>query len=111
MTSLRLTALLLAVFCGHAGAQDATPAAPVSLGAPLGGERLGALRGGTGTAPLTEMRLSGTTSSNTAIAVQTGNNMIADGAFAHMSGLPLVIQNTGANVLIQNAVILNVQMN
>lgn len=57
------------------------------------------------------MALTGTTADNTAQHVNTGSNAINTGAFANMSGLPVVIQNSGANVLIQNAVILNVQMN
>ena len=58
-----------------------------------------------------EMNLSGTTANNSATNVVTGTNSISAGAFANMSGLPVVIQNSGANVLIQNAVILNLQMN
>ena len=57
------------------------------------------------------MNLSGTTANNSATDVLTGTNTISAGAFANMSGLPVVIQNSGANVLIQNAVILNLQMN
>jgi len=45
----------------------------------------------------------------TAVNVATGNNSITDGAFAHAVGLPIVIQNSGANVLIQNSTIVNVQ--
>ncbi|TCS37949.1 hypothetical protein EDC30_103241 [Paucimonas lemoignei] len=45
----------------------------------------------------------------TATNVATGNNTIADGAFSHAIGLPIVIQNSGANVLIQNSTIVNVQ--
>lgn len=58
-----------------------------------------------------DMKLIGTTTGNTATEVSTGSNAISAGAFANMSGLPLVIQNSGANVLIQNAVILHLQMN
>ena len=58
-----------------------------------------------------EMKLSGTTANNSATNVVTGTNAISAGAFANMSGLPVVIQNSGANVLIQNAVILNLQLN
>ena len=58
-----------------------------------------------------DMQLAGTTSGNSATQVVTGTNAISAGAFANMSGLPVVIQNSGANVLIQNAVILHVQMN
>jgi len=48
---------------------------------------------------------------NSARNVTTGDNNISAGSFANMSGLPTVIQNSGANVLIQNATILNLQMN
>ena len=58
-----------------------------------------------------DMQLAGTTAGNTAINVATGTNAISAGAFSNMSGLPVVIQNSGANVLIQNAVILNLQLN
>ena len=51
-----------------------------------------------------------TTADNSARNVTTGENTIGTGSFSNMSGLPIVIQNSGANVLIQNAVILNVQM-
>lgn len=56
-----------------------------------------------------DMQLSATVANNSASHVISGNNAIADGAFANMSGLPMVIQNTGSNVLIQNATIINVQ--
>ena len=42
--------------------------------------------------------------------VTTGSNVISDGAFAGIGGLPMVIQNSGNNVLIQNATIVNVQL-
>ena len=58
-----------------------------------------------------DMTLTGTTADNTAQHVNTGNNAISAGAFANMNGMPVVIQNSGANVLIQNALIVNVQMN
>jgi len=57
------------------------------------------------------MELSGVTADNSARNVTTGSNAISSGSFANMNGLPVVIQNTGANVLIQNAVILHLQMN
>lgn len=58
-----------------------------------------------------DMTLNGTTAGNSARNVDTGDNTISSGSFANMSGLPVVIQNSGANVLIQNAVIVHVQMN
>ena len=58
-----------------------------------------------------DMTLRGVTANNSARNVTTGDNTISAGSFANMSGLPTVIQNSGANVLIQNATILNLQMN
>jgi hypothetical protein len=54
--------------------------------------------------------LTGAVTGDSASQVSTGSNAIAGGSFAGASGLPSVIQNTGNNVLIQNAVIVNVQM-
>lgn len=58
-----------------------------------------------------DMTLHGVTAGNSARNVTTGDNTISAGSFSNMSGLPTVIQNSGANVLIQNATILNLQMN
>ena len=77
---------------------------------PVATATLEGYRGGSGLVR-NDMTLAGTTANNTAINVATGTNAISAGAFSNMSGMPLVIQNSGANVLIQNAVILNLQMN
>ena len=77
---------------------------------PVQADKLADYRGGTALVS-SDMQLSGTTANNTAVNVATGTNAISAGSFSNMSGLPIVIQNTGANVLIQNAVILNLQMN
>lgn len=67
-------------------------------------------RGGTDTfATTNNANLSGVVSGNSAVNVVTGSNTIDAGAFANMSGIPVVIQNSGANVLIQNATIVNLQ--
>ena len=52
--------------------------------------------------------LNGTVDNNSAINVVSGNNAISGGAFQGTTGFPMVIQNSGSNVLIQNATILNV---
>jgi hypothetical protein len=75
--------------------------------APL--ERLDGLRGGADTVT-TQATLNGTVADNSARNVVTGNNVIDNGSFANMNGLPMVIQNTGANVLIQNATVINLQL-
>lgn len=79
-----------------------------SFSTPLGAAGLAALRGGTLT-PSSDMHLQGTVGQNVATNVVTGANIVSDGAFSNASGLPMVIQNSGANVLIQNATIVNVQ--
>jgi len=83
----------------------------VGFDKPVATDTLEAYRGGATSFVSSDMTLAGTTAGNTAINVATGSNAISTGAFANMSGLPVVIQNSGANVLIQNALILNLQMN
>ena len=46
---------------------------------------------------------------NEAFSNVTGSNFVTDGSFANMSGFSTVIQNSGNNVLIQNATVLNLQ--
>ena len=88
-------------------AADGVPSV-ASLGAAVSGEQLGGERGKADTTS-NDARLSGVVSGNSAINVATGGNSIDTGSFANMAGLPVVIQNTGANVLIQNSTIVNVQ--
>lgn len=88
--------------------------APTARGAgfdnPVASASLEDYRGGTDTVN-NDLKLSGTTAGNTATNVSTGTNTISAGSFANMTGLPVVIQNSGANVLIQNATILNLHIN
>ena len=93
-----------------AGAAPARVAGVARFGRPVESASLADLRGGTEVVN-SDMRLAGTTAGNSAFNVATGSNAISAGAFANMSGFPVVIQNSGANVLIQNAVILNLQIN
>ena len=58
---------------------------------------------------LTDTKLNGDVAQNSAVNVNTGSNTIDAGSFANMSGIPVVIQNSGANVLIQNATVVNLQ--
>ena len=71
------------------------------------GVSLARQRGGTDTH--NDARIDGAVSANTAVNVVTGANSIDAGSFANMAGIPVVIQNSGANVLIQNATIINLQ--
>ena len=127
MKTIDIKWLICAAFAASASAQvtaqtsivdlyitaDSAPARVVGaaqFGRPVGSASLAQLRGGTEVAN-SDMRLAGTTAGNSAFNVATGNNAISAGAFANMSGFPVVIQNSGANVLIQNAMILNLQIN
>ena len=56
-----------------------------------------------------DTKLNGDVARNSAVNVNTGSNTIDAGSFANMSGIPVVIQNSGANVLIQNATVINLQ--
>ncbi len=91
-------------------AQDTERTGVAGFDKPVEAGKLEGYRGGR-TVVVNDMTLAGTTANNTAINVATGTNAISAGAFSNMNGLPLVVQNTGANVLIQNAVIVNLQMN
>jgi hypothetical protein len=82
-------------------------AADATFGVAMTAEQLDAHRGGEQV--YNDMNLRGTVANNTARGVDTGSNMITGGSFSSASGLPTVIQNTGANVLIQNATIVNVR--
>lgn len=81
---------------------------PHRFGTPVPDGGLARQRGGAAL-PSSEMKLDGAVGNNAATNVVTGANIISDGAFSNASGLPMVIQNSGANVLIQNATIVNVQ--
>ncbi len=95
---------------------SAAPAAPtpaaqagdeVGFGVAMNSGQLDEHRGGD--VLVGQNNLTGTVADNTAYKVSTGSNAITQGSFASSSGLPTVIQNTGANVLIQNATVLNVR--
>jgi len=57
-----------------------------------------------------EMRLNGNLYNNQAIANITGSNFVTQDAFSGASGFSTVVQNSGNNVIIQNATILNISL-
>lgn len=65
-------------------------------------------KGGVDYLTLNGMNLKGELSGNEANNTVTGYNVIDSGAFANAVGINSVIQNTGNNVLIQDATIVNV---
>jgi hypothetical protein len=82
---------------------------PDSLGLAVPTETLAEQRGGNDEFVHNTITVNGAVTDNTASNVVTGANSIADGSFASSSGIMSVVQNTGANVLIQSATIVNVQ--
>ncbi|WP_240732359.1 MULTISPECIES: hypothetical protein [Dyella] len=77
------------------------------LGQSTADDQLADMSGGTNVKQNTT--LNGTVTGNTASRVVSGSNAISGESFSGASGLPTVIQNTGSNVLIQNATVVNVQ--
>lgn len=97
------TATLLPVTAARAFA----PVSTDGFGPSVDPATLARMRGGTDT--VENMHLHGTVDNNSADHVSSGYNTISDGAFTGAAGVPMVIQNSGNNVLIQNATIINVQ--
>lgn len=100
-----------------AGSAVARPAQEEVLGS-FGSEQqvdsfdLDSSRGREGTTlnQVNKMTLDAVMTNNVTENVVSGNNSISDGAFAGTTGFPMVIQNTGSNVIIQNATILNLNV-
>ena len=90
-----------------ASAIENLSAASTLLGVPVADGRLAAFRGGTDVR--NDARTIGDVAGNNASHVVTGMNVLQEGAFAHASGITTVVQNSGANVLIQNAMVVDVQ--
>jgi len=80
-----------------------------ALGAAMSPKALAAQRGGQAIT-VNVNDLDGKLHDNSAINTISGNNYISQDAFSHSSGLPVAIQNSGNNVLIQNSFILNLEM-
>jgi hypothetical protein len=89
--------------------ERAVPVRPNPLGLkPVDAKALAVRRGGADV--VNDMLLKGVVAGNRASDLTTGNNVIAEGSFSGMVGLPVVVQNSGNGVLIQNATIVNVQV-
>ncbi|UNK49958.1 hypothetical protein MNR01_02650 [Lysobacter sp. S4-A87] len=79
-----------------------------AMGQSIDVEALADMRGGADIVE-NDVLLEGRVEDNTANRVVTGNNALGGGSFVNSNGINTVIQNTGANVLIQNGMIVNVQ--
>ena len=107
-----MSVLGLSLGMAHAGSVDKP--APTSWGKPIPAAQLDTQRGGTDLGPqliITNRNdLKAKLYDNVAVDNVTGNNAINGNAFAGASGLPIVIQNSGNNVIIQSGTILNLTM-
>lgn len=59
---------------------------------------------------LNDVKTNGAVSNNSASNLTTGSNYVAEGSFAGASGFSTVVQNSGNNVLIQNATVINLKV-
>jgi len=88
--------------------RDAIPRGVDGIGATVDADRLSGLRGGEKSVD-NRILVDGRVSDNVAEKIVSGANAVGGGAFGNANGINTVIQNTGSNVLIQNAMIVNVQ--
>ena len=59
---------------------------------------------------LNDVKTNGAVSNNQASNLTTGSNFVNDGSFAGAAGFSTVVQNSGNNVLIQNATVINLKV-
>jgi hypothetical protein len=94
--------------------KDSGKASDALAGNVIDDHQLGGARGGAELQPVNlnvnQNNSTGSVSGNVATNLTTGTNNISDSAFSNSAGVPVVIQNTGNNVLIQNSTILNLQL-
>ncbi len=101
-------ASLVLALVGANGAQASALEDMLDWGTPMASEQLGDYRGGFD-AVQNDMQLNGSVANNVTSNVASGHNIITQGSFTNANGFPMVIQNSGSNVLIQNATIINLQ--
>jgi len=109
LTVVLALALALPVSAEEPEAEVVSEVSEPALGAPVASDTLAEQSGGDETQILNIIEIDGDVTDNTATNVVTGANNIQNGSFDNASGVFSVVQNTGANVLIQSATIVNVQ--
>ncbi|MCW5622562.1 MAG: hypothetical protein KIS79_15745 [Burkholderiales bacterium] len=89
-----------------------TPSASdfAALGKPIENRVLDAKRGRQQTMVINSQETEARLHDNRAIDTVSGSNFIGDNAFSSSTGLPVAIQNSGNNVIIQNSFILNMDL-
>lgn len=108
--SIVVSVLGLCIGMAHAGSTEKPTI--TSWGNPLPAAQLDTQRGGTDTGPVTINAniLNAKLYDNAASDNVTGHNMITGNAFAGASGLPIVFQNSGNNVIMQSGTVLNLTL-
>ena len=94
---------------GRRAMRESKDAADLLAASVLGDDELANQRGGADT-HLNQNTATGTVAGNVASQLNTGSNTISESAFSNTNGIPIVIQNSGNNVLIQNSTILNLSL-
>jgi hypothetical protein len=89
--------------------QQKGPGALGPLGPPMKASALAKARGGA-KAVIGKMEVDAKLHDNRAVDTISGNNVISDSAFSNASGLPVAIQNSGNNVIIQNSFLLQMDV-
>lgn len=88
----------------------------MDIGEPVSGEMLHSLSGGQGISIdaieilANNMHLNADMKDNQLFSTSTGLNQVSNDAFANASGISTIVQNSGNQVIINNAFILNLQM-
>lgn len=111
--SILLTGWAKAEVIASAPADQVDAVDASGCGDPLTGEQLNGLTGGQDIQierileQITNADLNGQMTSNVLNSTATGYNMLATGALSNVSGIATVIQNSGNQVIINSATILN----
>lgn len=88
----------------------------MDMGDPVSGEMLHSLSGGQGVSIdaidilANNMQLTANMKDNLLYSTSTGLNQVSNDAFSNASGISTVVQNSGNQVIINNAFILNLHM-
>jgi hypothetical protein len=100
----------LMLVAGTAWSGESADVVAADFGPPIAPEVLDQHRAGESKQQLNWMDVRANLEDNKAIDTFNGSNFITGDSFSHASGLPVAVQNSGNNVIIQNAFILNLNV-
>ncbi len=105
-----LGAVALSLLSAAAWAGDRIEADALDFGSPVAQQTLDERRAGNGGLEINVQDLDARVRNNTAAFTVNGDNHISGHAFRDASGFPVAVQNSGNNVVIQNAFIINLDV-